>query len=319
MKPKRITSRKNDCAARVGRALRRSAKVARHQAKIHGTRLYFWKDGKLVQMDPKQSQTSEASRERRDWDSEGAFSLAELLISLFVIGTLCGLLLLALTQAKSRAKEAQCISNLKQIYTGFVMYNFDHGQLPGRIRSQTKSWTSATFCGGNSGHDTGAPSAQARPLFAYLAPGQAFQCPADVGIDAISKDGFSLEPRLFEVWGVSYWYNAGPDREQFPLSTDGLAGRTIEWVKRPSIYVLAAEPPALGVGNRKLPSGVAGPMRTEYWHRARKPGTGDNYADRERGPRVSPFLFVDGHVKFYDCTGQYTQKPVFAGEVEFEQ
>jgi hypothetical protein len=156
-------------------------------------------------------------------------------------------------------------------------------------------------------------------LFAYLAPAQVFQCPADVGIHATNKGGFLLEPSLFEVWGVSYWYHAGLDTQQRPLSTDGLAGRKIEWVKRPSAYVLAAEPPAVAVANRKLPSGVAGPVTTTYWHRARRPGTGDNYADLERGPRVSPFLFVDGHLKFYDCSGRYTTEPTMSGEVEFAQ
>jgi len=52
MKPKRIAPKQNDFATRVGHALRRSAKAARQQAKIHGTRLYFWKDGKIVAQKP---------------------------------------------------------------------------------------------------------------------------------------------------------------------------------------------------------------------------------------------------------------------------
>ncbi len=35
-------------AAAVGRALRRSARVARKTARMHGTPLYFWKNGKVV-------------------------------------------------------------------------------------------------------------------------------------------------------------------------------------------------------------------------------------------------------------------------------
>jgi hypothetical protein len=52
MKSKRYKARKDDFAARVGRALRRSARVARQQAKMHGTRLYFWKNGKVVAEKP---------------------------------------------------------------------------------------------------------------------------------------------------------------------------------------------------------------------------------------------------------------------------
>ena len=34
--------------AAVGRALRRSARVARKTARAHGTPVYFWRDGKVV-------------------------------------------------------------------------------------------------------------------------------------------------------------------------------------------------------------------------------------------------------------------------------
>jgi hypothetical protein len=52
MKPKRIALKQNDFATRVGQALRRSAKAAREQAKMHGTLLYFLKDGKIVAQKP---------------------------------------------------------------------------------------------------------------------------------------------------------------------------------------------------------------------------------------------------------------------------
>jgi hypothetical protein len=39
-------------AVSVGRALRRSAQVARKTAKLHGTPLYFWKNGKIVVQKP---------------------------------------------------------------------------------------------------------------------------------------------------------------------------------------------------------------------------------------------------------------------------
>ena len=36
----------------VGRALRRSARVARKTARAHGTPVYFWRDGKVVAEKP---------------------------------------------------------------------------------------------------------------------------------------------------------------------------------------------------------------------------------------------------------------------------
>ena len=39
-------------SAAVGRALRRAAKVARRTARMHGTPIYIWKDGKVVAEKP---------------------------------------------------------------------------------------------------------------------------------------------------------------------------------------------------------------------------------------------------------------------------
>ena len=39
-------------SAAVGRALRRAAKVARKTARMHGTPVYIWKDGKVVAEKP---------------------------------------------------------------------------------------------------------------------------------------------------------------------------------------------------------------------------------------------------------------------------
>jgi hypothetical protein len=39
-------------SAAVGRALRRAAKVARKTARMHGTPIYIWKNGKVVAEKP---------------------------------------------------------------------------------------------------------------------------------------------------------------------------------------------------------------------------------------------------------------------------
>ena len=41
-----------DFATAVGRALRRSARVARKTARMHGTPIYVWRDGKVVALKP---------------------------------------------------------------------------------------------------------------------------------------------------------------------------------------------------------------------------------------------------------------------------
>ena len=53
------------------------------------------------------------------------FTLIELLVVVAIIAILAALLLPALRGARERAKQAKCLSNLKQIYLGFVMYSND--------------------------------------------------------------------------------------------------------------------------------------------------------------------------------------------------
>ena len=53
MTTKRKTPKKAESfSAGVGRGLRRSAKTARKVARMHGTPIYFWKNGKVVAEKP---------------------------------------------------------------------------------------------------------------------------------------------------------------------------------------------------------------------------------------------------------------------------
>ncbi|MDE2916387.1 MAG: hypothetical protein OXM00_04055 [Paracoccaceae bacterium] len=52
MKPKKATKETQALSRSVGQALRRAAKAARKTARMHGTPIYIWKDGKVVAIKP---------------------------------------------------------------------------------------------------------------------------------------------------------------------------------------------------------------------------------------------------------------------------
>jgi prepilin-type N-terminal cleavage/methylation domain-containing protein len=239
----------------------------------------------------------------RRWHWQG-FTLVELLVSLLVLTVLAAFLFPALGRSKAKVKDVRCLSNLRQIYLGFSLYTGDNqGRFPAGFEWGRRIWNPSEFVGGQDPRDSKWPPARVRPLFRYLGASEVFHCPADAGFDDRPEGGPLISPTLFAVAGTSYRYNSGNLEDDESPMTDGLGGKTIEWVKRRAKYLLVYEPPGVG-GRLDSPGAIS-----VYWHCARKPGSGPAGSDQERGPRFSSFLFADGHTSFIDCSYSYGGVP----------
>ncbi len=191
---------------------------------------------------------------RDDRRKTGAFTLVELLVVIAIIGILAALLLPALNSVMTHARRGTCISNVKQIDAGVMMYAADsHDTLfpvlkkPGNVGSvfYFEEWTAYVPWVGRYVGWNGTPS----PL------DKIFACPADTFRDDIRGNSTVwVNESLHSQSNVnysSYLFNAGNAviqgnslREKYPNMFPGVLGSTLASIRTPDKTVLLGEWPA---------------------------------------------------------------------------
>jgi prepilin-type N-terminal cleavage/methylation domain-containing protein len=233
---------------------------------------------------------------------QSGFTLIELLVTIVIISILAAILFPVFARARENARRASCMSNLKQIGLGFMMYAQDYDEKfppamwedPSTYSNPSTSASAHTFIEENPlnaatpagkfivspGTGKGNYYSWMDFIFPYVKSVQIFTCPSFSNTSQADAPSYGYNVFISGLKG-------GSNGAKFP----SVAPLALAAIQRPSEIILALDYP-IYYGTYAHPS--------EYCSTADYLNPADTYYDK-----VWPHLdggtvnFTDGHVKWY--------------------
>ncbi|MCD6361536.1 MAG: DUF1559 domain-containing protein [Armatimonadetes bacterium] len=210
------------------------------------------------------------------------FTLIELLVVIAIIAILAAILFPVFAKAREKARQSSCLSNIKQLSLGMLMYMSDYdGRFP---RGDSYAW--------GDGHYPSQPyGAWADQVQPYIKNVQIYVCPSDSSADCISAANAGSH-----TYGSDYLAGSYPNQKLSYGYNYSLYGHTDAEMPRPAeLAVLAdmVERPYFYSDGPALPSGGHAISRAH----SDRVGRAGRHND---GVNIG---FADGHAKWISVTG----------------